>query len=182
MLTNGGAVEKKSTYTQELEEYKSVYRKDFANLDKNKISILHDIYMLGKVEDLSFSLMAIAWGESSIGKLQINVNEDNSWDCGLFGNNTNSVLERKKHIISYANKQLVCTRLITERLYALENAVHELRYWMKQHEKLKGSEFWRTVWGAYNGGWSPKRNYALKIEARIAVLSENLDTILDYSY
>ena len=150
------------------------YRKDFAKLNDSQKEVF-ELFTQGMTHaDFRLSTLAIAWEESHFGKFQMNYNKKNdSYDCGLFGNNTNTILNRADEKRSDANKKMVCTRLILRKEYALKHLLIELMYWKNRYTS-KNSTDWYKVWASYNGGNNPNYNYAARIFARISVIKENI--------
>lgn len=113
--------------------------------DNDKV-LLQQIKAYGEKYDLSYSLMAIAVKESSIGRFKINVD---SFDYGIYQANINTVIRRHNMKNSNSNRNKVAMMLINDFDFATSNAIAELVYWKKVH---KGD--WNKIWGSYNAGWN----------------------------
>lgn len=115
-------------------------------LTPSDIVLLKQIKAYGEDYDLSYSLMAIAVKESSIGRFKINVD---SYDYGLYQANINTVIRRQNIKNSSSNRNKMAMLLINDFDFATSNAIAELVYWKKVH---KGD--WIKVWSSYNAGWN----------------------------
>ncbi len=115
-------------------------------LTAKDMQLLKQIKSYGDKYDLSYSLMAIAVKESSIGRFKINVD---SFDYGIYQANINTVIRRHQMKNSNSNRNKVAMMLINDFDFATSNAIAELVYWKKVH---KGD--WTKIWGSYNAGWN----------------------------
>jgi len=143
------------------------YIKEWKNLKPYQKDIAKMIYNHAKKDDLAWTATAIAWQESQFGRWQINVNSRNSWDCGIFQNNTKSVAKHNDIPHNRYNKKEICTDLITNFRYAYLNFAKEITFWERVH---KGR--WSSVWSSYNGGWKGSSKYSNQIANRIKVLKK----------
>ncbi len=144
-----------------------------ANFNANKLTQedihkLKVIKELGQKHGLSYSLMAIAIKESSLGKYLINVD---SKDYGIFQANIKTVLSRQKAKNTSWNRNKYAMRLVSDLKFATKNAIAELTYWKKIHKND-----WKKVWSSYNGGWKYNskraRNYSRDIAKIIRELKK----------
>lgn len=149
-------------------DYKKI-EKEYLNLKPYQKEMAKFIYKHAERDNLSWSATAIAWQESQFGRWQINVNSKNSWDCGVFQNNTKSVANHNDINYNSYNKKEICTDLITSFSYSYLNFAKEISYWEHVH---KGN--WKKVWSSYNGGWKGNKQYAKNIATRIQVLKKYL--------
>lgn len=138
-------------------------------LTKQELRMLKLIKQHGQKHGLSYSLMAIAIKESSIGKYPINVD---SKDFGLYQANIRTVLSREKVRDTSWNRNKIASKLITDFQYATKNAIAELAYWKKVH-----NNDWRKVWGSYNGGWRYDSERARKYSRDIASIIRKLKKV-----
>jgi hypothetical protein len=138
-------------------------------LTKQEVRMLKTIKQQGKKHGVSYSLMAIAIKESSIGKYPINVD---SKDYGLYQANIKTVISREKLKNTAWNRNKVASKLITDFQYATKNAIAELVYWKKVH-----NNDWRKVWGSYNGGWRYDSKRARKYSKEIASIIRKLKKV-----
>lgn len=148
------------------------YEKEFLNLDPYQIEMAKFIFNHAKKDELSWSAAAIAWQESQFGRWQINVNSPNSWDCGVFQNNTKSVARHNDIDYNRYNKKEICTDLITSFSYSYLSFAQEIKYWENVHN---GN--WNKIWSSYNGGWKGNKTYSKMIASRIQVLKRHLKGI-----
>ncbi|GGD36906.1 hypothetical protein GCM10012288_08760 [Malaciobacter pacificus] len=138
-------------------------------LTKEDINKLKVIKELGQKHGLSYSLMAIAIKESSLGRYQINVD---SKDYGLFQANIKTVLSRHNVKNTSWNRNRYAMRLVSDMQFATKNAIAELTYWKKVHKND-----WRKVWSSYNGGWKYNSKRAQKYSRDIAKIIRELKKV-----
>lgn len=143
------------------------YEKEWLDLSEEQKKIAHKIFNHAKNDNLSWSATAIAWQESQFGRWQININKNNSWDCGIFQNNILSVLNHQDIPHNRYNKKEICTDLIIDFDYAYINFAKEIKFWERVH---KGN--WDKIWSSYNGGWKGNKYYSKSISSRIFVLKK----------
>lgn len=137
-----------------------------SKLSKEDIKMLKLIKEQGAKYGLSYSLMAIAIKESSLGKYLVNVN---SKDFGLYQANIKTVISREKVRDTSWNRNRYAMKLISDFDFATKNAIAELKYWKKVHNNN-----WRRVWSSYNGGWSYNSKRARKYSRDIAAIIRQL--------
>lgn len=116
------------------------------HLTKQDLKLLKKIKEYGKEFDLSYSLMAIAIKESSIGRYKINVD---SYDYGLYQANINTVVRRYDMSNNNFNRNKLAMQLVNDFDFATSNAIAELMYWKEVHH---GN--WNKIWSSYNAGWN----------------------------
>jgi hypothetical protein len=138
-------------------------------LTSQDIKMLKEIKKQGKKHGLSYSLMAIAIKESSIGKYLINVD---SKDYGLYQANIKTVLSRQKAKNTSWNRNKYAMRLISDFQFATKNAIEELVYWKKIHKND-----WKKVWSSYNGGWKYNSKRAKNYSRDIAIIIKRLKRV-----
>ncbi len=142
---------------------------NFSKLSKEDIKVLKQIKKQGQRYGLSYSLMAIAIKESSLGKYLVNVD---TGDFGLYQANIRSVIKRHKVRNTSWNRNKYAMRLISDFKFATRNAIAELRYWKKIH-----NNDWKKVWGSYNGGWKYNSKTARKYSRDISSIIRKLKQI-----
>lgn len=138
-------------------------------LTKKELELLKIIKEQGKKYGLSYSLMAIAIKESSIGKYPVNVD---SKDYGLYQANIKTVIRRHNLKDTSWNRNRMASKLVQDFNFATKNAIAELKYWKKVH-----NNDWRKVWGSYNGGWRYDSKRARKYSQEIASIIRKLKKI-----
>ena len=146
----------------------NIFAFDFnpSKLSKEDIKMLKQIKQQGAKYGLSYSLMAIAIKESSLGKYLVNVN---SKDFGLYQANIKTVINRHKVRDTSWNRNKLAMKLISDFEFATKNAIAELKYWRKVHKNN-----WRRIWSSYNGGWSYNSKRARKYSREIASIIRKL--------
>ena len=137
-----------------------------SQLTKKDIKTLKMIKKQGQRYGLSYSLMAIAIKESSIGRYVIN---SKSEDYGLFQANIKTVISRQKVKDNSLNRSIYAQKLINDVGFATANAIIELQYWQKVH---KGS--WFKTWSSYNTGWKYKSNTGINYAKSIFEIIKKL--------
>jgi hypothetical protein len=149
----------------------SIYASDFDinNLTPNEISTLKEIKSQGEQHGLSYSLMAIAIKESSLGKYLVNVD---SKDYGLYQAHLKTVIDRQNVKDTSWNRNKFAMKLISDFKFATNNAIEELAYWQKIHKND-----WTKVWSSYNGGWKYNSKEAKKYSQDIASIIRELKKI-----
>jgi hypothetical protein len=145
------------------------YDAEWNSLGKYQKEVAEVIFKHAKKDNLQWTATAIAWQESQFGRWQININENDSWDCGMFQNNTKTVAKHSDMPHNRYNKKELCTDLIKSFTFAYLNFAKEVAFWEQVH---KGS--WRKVWSSYNGGWKGNSEYSEKIATRIQVLKKHM--------
>ena len=138
-------------------------------LTSEEIKTLKLIKQQGKKYGLSYSLMAIAVKESSIGKYLVNVD---SKDYGLYQANIKTVISRHNAKNTSWNRNKYAMRLISDFQFATKNAIAELNYWKKVHKND-----WKKVWSSYNGGWKYNSKRARKYSRDIAIIIKRLKKV-----
>jgi len=140
-----------------------------SKLTSKEISTLKQIKKQGKKYGLSYSLMAIAIKESSIGKYLVNVD---SKDYGLYQANIKTVISRQKAKDTSWNRNKYAMKLISDFSFATRNAIEELIYWKKIHKND-----WKKVWSSYNGGWKYNSKRARDYSRDIASIIRKLKKV-----
>jgi len=140
-----------------------------SKLTQQDFETLKEIKKQGKKYGLSYSLMAIAIKESSIGRYLVNVD---SKDYGLYQANIKTVLSRHKAKNTSWNRNVYAMKLISDFQFATENAIEELVYWKKIHKND-----WRKVWSSYNGGWKYNSKRAKNYSRDIASIIRKLKKV-----
>lgn len=149
----------------------NIYASDFDinNLTPNEIETLKEIKRQGQQHGLSYSLMAIAIKESSLGKYLVNVDTK---DYGLYQAHLKTVINRQNVKDTSWNRNKFAMKLISDFKFATKNAIEELAYWQKIHKND-----WTKVWSSYNGGWKYNSKAARKYSQDIASIIRDLKKI-----
>jgi hypothetical protein len=149
----------------------NIYASDFDinNLTPNEIETLKEIKRQGQQHGLSYSLMAIAIKESSLGKYLVNVDTK---DYGLYQAHLKTVIDRQNVKDTSWNRNKFAMKLISDFKFATKNAIEELAYWQKIHKND-----WTKVWSSYNGGWKYNSKAAREYSQDIASIIRELKKI-----
>ena len=139
------------------------------DLSKDDLNLLKIIKAKGAKFGLSYSLMAIAIKESSLGKYLINVD---SKDFGLYQANIKSVIARHQLKDTSWNRNKLAMQLVSDFDFATQNAIDELNFW---HEKHNGN--WKRIWSSYNAGWNYNSKKARKYSNDIYKIIRELKKI-----
>ena len=142
---------------------------DIKNLTQDEIETLKEIKIQGQKHGLSYSLMAIAIKESSLGKYLVNVDTK---DYGLYQAHLKTVIDRENVQDNSWNRNKFAMKLISDFKFATKNAIDELVYWQKIHKND-----WSKVWSSYNGGWKYNSKAARDYSNDIAAIIRKLKKI-----
>lgn len=149
--------------------YYKQYLDDFKNLDKEQLELLLEIHKRSKPYDLSYSMIAIAWQESNLGKWNINLSDPS---CGPFHQSIGIFLKRHGIKDTEFNRNIYCMDLINNKDLSISTAIAELETWLSVHSKRwnKFEYAYRSYNAGYNYNIEKAKEYAKKIQARIKVL------------
>ena len=142
---------------------------DIKNLTQDEIETLKEIKIQGQKHGLSYSLMAIAIKESSLGKYLVNVDTK---DYGLYQAHLKTVIDRENVQDNSWNRNKFAMKLISDFKFATKNAIDKLVYWQKIHKND-----WSKVWSSYNGGWKYNSKAARDYSNDIASIIRELKKI-----
>jgi len=144
--------------------------RELQNLSTDQKKILVWVYEKAEPYDLKWTMMAIAWQESSFGKYLIG---RTSPDYGIFQVNINSFERRysnhwREMGVNFDREQ-VAYYLINDKELNFVASLEEILFWRDIHN---GN--WNKIWASYNGGYKGNFNYAQKIKAKIRALKRFL--------
>ena len=142
---------------------------DINKLTQNEIETLKEIKRQGQAHGFSYSLMAIAIKESSLGKYLVNTDTK---DYGLYQAHIKTVISRENAQDTSLNRNKFAMKLISDFQFATKNAIDELTYWQKIHKND-----WSKVWSSYNGGWKYNSKAAREYSREIAAIIRELKKI-----
>ena len=142
---------------------------DIKKLTQDEIETLKEIKREGQEHGLSYSLMAIAIKESSLGKYLVNVDTK---DYGLYQAHLKTVIDRENVKDNSWNRNKFAMKLISDFKFATKNAIDELVYWQKIHKND-----WSKVWSSYNGGWRYNSDAAKQYSKDIATIIRELKKV-----
>lgn len=150
--------------------------KEWAGLKDYQKQNLIRIFERASQDNLGWTAVGVSWQEGKFGRFQMGQPNKSSFDCGVFHNNTKSVLDRKGLANSLYNRVGICTNLIVNPEESYLEFVKEIRYW----ERVKGKGMWRQIWRGYNAGYNDAgKDYAKMIGRRIAVIKKHMPTLLN---
>lgn len=135
-------------------------------LSDNQVQVLHDSFEAGAVKDMSYSLAAIAWKESSAGRYLMNLQDPSA---GVFMVTVDNAMGYIKWKDTPFNRNRMAQKLVEDFELSAEFAMINLQFWVDQY----GND-WRTIWRRYNGGYSDSARaikYSQDIAAKIQVIA-----------
>lgn len=136
-------------------------------LSKKQIDVLQNSFYIGSKKDMSYSLAAIAWKESSAGKYLMNLQDPSA---GVFMVTIENAIGYLKWKDTPFNRNRMAQLLMENFDLSAEFAMVNLQFWKDQY-----GEDWRTIWKRYNGGYSDSERsvkYSKDIAAKISVIAE----------
>jgi len=140
-------------------------------LDKGQQDVLVEAYEKGRDHDLGYTMMAIAWEESSAGKYRVNIQ---SHDFGVMQNSLKTAAART-NTKGYYGKMRLIEDLIKDDNLSMSLSLEELLYWKKQ------TGTWRNMVSAYNNGWRYNKGnvYLTKIITHVKMFQKCLGGLVD---
>ena len=134
-------------------------------LDASQIALAKKIYAKAKQFNLGYTMTAIAWQESQLGKYNINLADPS---CGVFHITPRYVVKGKW------KQSRMCERLIKDFDFSFSVALERFKYF-ENYWKSKGvSRVWSHAVGSYNGGFKPNEKYTEEIRKKIRILKRIL--------
>lgn len=158
----------------------SKYRKELAHFTYKQKETMLRIYIDTAKGKLPYTLLSIAWKESSMCKYNMNINDGGNYtfkgSYGCFHNLLNTVVKRAGKT-TYWSASRIAERLVTDRNYSLSEAIVELKYWDNYWRNKGVDRVWSHTVGSYNAGFKSIKSkegarYAKDILIRIKVLQE----------
>ncbi len=120
------------------------------NLSSKQIEVLKDAYNCGLNDDLSLTLIAIAWKESYLGLAVINPRDGKFGSFGAYHLLLQNVLLREGLRATYSNIYKTRNKILDDSEFSCKYALVELNFW---HKKYKGNKGWyRKMIASYNAG------------------------------
>jgi len=138
------------------------YQKDLSLQQK---ALMQKAYRYGVEFSLGYSMAAIMWQESFVGKQIVPFNVDDPGG-GYWHKQLNYLLMEEKRPVNSLNRNMALERLITNMDYAAAIAIRDLENWINEF----GAHGWLRVWAAYNGGYSnslASQQYAKEVSAKV---------------
>lgn len=114
------------------------------DLNDSQKEVLAKAYDVGLADNLGYTMMAIAFEESTAGKYRMSFE---THDYGVMQNNIKTASSRMG-VKGYYNKLALAERLIKDDELSMNLALEELLYWKKHTPN------WRGMVSAYNNGWA----------------------------
>lgn len=134
---------------------------------ESQIAVMYRSFEIGKINDMSYSLAAIAWKESSAGVHLYNPHDPSA---GVFQITIKNALAYVDWEDNEYNRGRITQLLIDDLNLAAEFAMINLKFWKAQY----GND-WRLIWQSYNGGYSgseASKKYAADIVRKIKVIKQ----------
>jgi hypothetical protein len=128
---------------------------------ESQVSIMYQAFQIGKQKDMSYSLAAIAWKESSAGKYMINLQDPSA---GVFHITMINALAYLKWENNNFNRNRAAQLLVEDFQLSAEFAMINLQFWKDLH-----GDNWFRIWQSYNAGhnYSNGTDYANDIVTKI---------------
>ena len=138
-------------------------------LTNSQLSNFKFSYSFGSKYNLGWTLAAISYVESSLGKHPINLSDPSASQYHIL---IKSVLRRNNIPNTAWNRSRMMERLLYDKKFAAKQAIKELLYW-KAYWTQKGyigKWLWVKMVGSYNGGYYSNIEYARKVAKAIKIL------------
>ena len=132
-------------------------------------------YNYGKKYNLGWTLAAISYVESSLGKHPINLADPSASSYHIL---IKSVLSREKIPDNSWNRSRMMEKLLSNKYFAARQAISELLFWKAYwiRQGCSGNWLWIKMVGSYNGGHYSNIEYAQKIAKAIKILKNIKNT------
>lgn len=114
----------------------------------------------GAPYDLGYTLAAIAWQESHVGTVPVNIADPS---FGPFHGKMDTVMKRVSVTDTAYNRNVIAAKLLNDFDFAAGMAVKELLFWKKVHH---GN--WRKMVRSYNAGYNYRSATAARYAQHIA--------------
>jgi hypothetical protein len=126
-----------------------------------QVSVMYESFQIGKQKDMSYSLAAIAWKESSAGKYMINLQDPSA---GVFHITMINALAYLKWENNNFNRNRAAQLLVEDFQLSAEFAMINLQFWKDNY-----GNNWHKIWASYNAGynWSNGVEYSNDIVTKI---------------
>lgn len=130
-------------------------------LDASQLALAKRIYSKAKQFNLGYTMAAIAWQESQLGKYNLNLADPS---CGVF-----HVMPRYMAKGKWKQSR-VCERLIEDFDFSFSVALERFKYFENYWKSRGVSRVWSHAVGSYNGGFKPNYKYTEEIRKKIRIL------------
>ena len=161
-----------------IEELTKRYVKDLNDLTDEQRSIMNRVAELAHSFDLSYTVVAIAWQESNLGKYTVNLQDPS---CGITHKRVDYYLKSKGLKDTPFMRNKICSELMADIELAVAVAIEDLEYWKVYHKrrKIKNDEVFQYMIRSYNGGYKfnsqAAKDYEKSVRARIKALQQDLN-------
>ena len=138
----------------------SYYVKVFKNLNPDQKRIMKMVWEKAKPYNLQYTMVAIAYRESLLGKQMYNLKDGQLGSYGIFHNLVESVYERyvtikpKDKNVEISIKLALAKRLVDDFDFSFSQALAELKFWENLAKAKKVKNVWRYMVIHYNGGYN----------------------------
>lgn len=140
-------------------------------LSKNQIEDFKYSFNYGKKYGLGWTLAAISYTESSLGKYKVNLSDPSASSYHIL---IKSVLSRNEIPDNAWNRSRMLEKLIRNRKFAANQAIAELLYWKSYWLNRGCTEnwLWIKMVSSYNAGSYLNLRYVRKVSNAIRILKK----------
>ncbi len=142
---------------------------DLHNLSHDQHIVLLKTFKKGDVFDYGYSLTAIGWEESNLGKYKVNLGDPS---FGYFNSLLTTVLARNNMEDSDWSRSRIAERLMADYDFSFSQAIAELKYWENYWTSKGVPKVWSHTIRSYNAGFKHMKGekYRKNIVQKIRVL------------
>lgn len=140
----------------------------YSDLTLQQKALLKKAHAYGEEFDLGYSMAAIMWQESFVGKKIVPFNIDDP-SGGYWHKHIDYLLREENKRINSITRNFALLELIQNMDYAAAIAICDIEMWYVEF----GEQGWLRVWAAYNGGYSNSKasqTYAQEVKEKINIL------------
>ena len=115
--------------------------------NQNQLRVLHKVFDKSKEFNLQYTMTAIAWQESNLGQVIVNVG---SHDCGIFQVNVDTLTK------NHWKRNKLCTRLIKDFDFSYSIALNRFKYFYNYYisKGYNRNISWKYAIESYHSGWN----------------------------
>lgn len=160
------------------EELTKRYVKELGDITPEQRAVMNHVAELAHGFDLSYTVVAIAWQESNLGKYPVNLQDPS---CGITHKNVVYYLKSKGLKDNSFMRNKICAELVSDIELATAVAIEDLEYWKVYHKrrKLKDEDVYTYMLRSYNGGYKfnsqAAKDYAKSVKARVGALKQDIN-------
>ncbi|MGD2063230.1 MAG: hypothetical protein PVF51_06565 [Nitrospirota bacterium] len=133
---------------------------ELRQMSETQHQVLMRAIAYGAPHDLGYTLAAIAWQESHVGSVPVNITDPS---FGPFHGKMDTVMSRAGVKDTAYNRNVIAAKLLSDFDFAASMAVRELLFWKKVH---RGN--WRKMVRSYNAGYNYRSKSATRYVQNIA--------------